>query len=611
MTPKCRNKGYIRTIALLQKTLHMENQAISKNLLYQRKLKGYSQEELAEKTQVTVRTIQRIEKGEVSPHLQTVKLLAAALDIEVDELIDLEDPKEESIQNKWLLLIHGAPVVGLTFPSLNILIAFFLWIHKRDDNPIYDEHGRKVINFQITMTILFAFAFISLITIQGYGFILFMAVLPFTILMMVINIIRSMNTKKCFYPLSIPFIKSKKIGQAKVAGILLILISQQLMSCDTSAQQSIHRLDGTKISKKELTSKIEHLVQDANVQGLAVSIFNNNQLRYIKTFGYKDFSNKLPLDTATNIYGASLSKAVFAVLVMKLVEEGVIDLDTPLESYLPKKIYEYKPQTRWHDNYSDLKSDTLYYKITARMCLDHTSGFPNWRWFEPNQKLRVKFEPGTRYSYSGEGMVYLQVVLEKLTGKGLESLMQEYIFKPLKMHRSSYHWKKSFEDNYAYGHKSNGELYSKDKDNEPRSASTLETTIADYSKFMEAVLQRKIISKKSWNEIFKPQIRIHSVQQFGPHSHKDSTLNDAIQLSYGLGWGVFQTPYGIAAFKEGHGDGFQHYSIVFPEAKMGMVIMTNSDNGESIFKALMEMGIANTFSPWKWEGYVPYDEEAP
>ena len=71
---------------------------------------------------------------------------------------------------------------------------------------------------------------------------------------------------------------------------------------------------------------------------MAVSVFNENKVMYQKSFGYKDFENKIKLNDSTNIYGASFSKAVFSVLVMKLVEDNVIDLDTPLESYLPKKI---------------------------------------------------------------------------------------------------------------------------------------------------------------------------------------------------------------------------------------------------------------------------------
>ena len=135
----------------------MENHSIGKNLVYQRKLKGYIQEELSTRTEVTVRTIQRIEKGDVNPHLQTVKLLATALDIKVDDLLNLENPKAEAIQKKWLLLLHGTPLLGFVLPLCNVLFPLFLWIHKREDNALYDEHGAKIVNFHITVLILDVF----------------------------------------------------------------------------------------------------------------------------------------------------------------------------------------------------------------------------------------------------------------------------------------------------------------------------------------------------------------------------------------------------------------------------------------------------------------------
>jgi len=291
------------------------------------------------------------------------------------------------------------------------------------------------------------------------------------------------------------------------------------------------------------------------------------------------------------------------------MDEGVIDLDTPLESYLPKKIYEYEPQTRWHDDFSDLKEDSLYQKITARMCLAHTTGFSNWRWIGKDNKLRTHDVPGRKYSYSGEGFVYLQVVLEKLTGKGLEKLAQERIFEPLEMKASSYEWKIRFERNYAFGHKQDGEKYKKDKDNEPRGGSTLETTASDYTKFLNAVLNGKLISDTSYNEIFSPQIRIRSLTQFGPWASIEANKYDDINLSYGLGWGYLETPYGNGVFKEGHGNGFQHYSILFPETGSGIMMMVNSDNGESIFKELLEVDLKDTYTPWEWENYVPYNQK--
>lgn len=385
---------------------------------------------------------------------------------------------------------------------------------------------------------------------------------------------------------------------------ILLTIILALFSIITFAQ-TITRLNGSKITFTDLDQNIERLMKAAHVQGMAITI----RPVYKKTFGYKRLDTKELLQTNTNIYGASLSKAVFAVLVMKLVEEKVLDLDKPLESYLPRPVYEYTPATRWHDDYSNLRSDTLYKKITARMCLSHTSGFPNWRWIEEDQKLRVKFEPGSRYAYSGEGLVYLQVVLEKMLGKPLETLMQEKIFTPLGMHQSAYSWKSQFEDNYALGHNTDGKLYDKDKDNEPRSASTLETTLDDYTLFTEAVLNHKILKRASSKAMFSPQIKIRSLQQFGPMRLKDSTLNDGISLSAGLGWLLLKSPYGLGAFKEGHGDGFQHYSILFPESGTGIIIMTNSDNGESIFKELLDYSIGDKFTPWRWENYIPYDQQ--
>ncbi|WP_108425531.1 serine hydrolase [Flagellimonas amoyensis] len=579
--------------------------SIGERLKYQRKSKGYSQEELSQRTNVTVRTIQRIEGEEVSPHLNTVKLLAAALEIEVSDLLPLQDPKEETLKKKWLLLMHATPLLGIFLPLFNVLVPLFLWIHKREDNPIYNEHGIKVVNFQITTLLLAVFSFISLLTIEKWGFFIFISVVPICVCIMIFNIIYVLQKEKCFYPFSIPFLRLKK---NKALGLLLLVGLSVMTSCSQPRPETIERLDGSRITKDSITHKIDQLMADAKIYGMAISIFNDNQPVYQKVFGYKDYPNKKVLTDSTNMYGASFSKAVFGVLVMKLVEDGVIDLDTPLESYLPQKIYEYEPQTRWHDDFSDLKKDSLYPKITARMCLDHTTGFKNYRWFEDDQKLKVNWEPGTKFGYSGEGLIYLQVVLEKLTGKGLEELAQAHIFRPLGMKNSAYEWKGRFDKDVALGHNEKGESLEKDKDNEPRGAGTLETTAEDYTKFLTAVLNQRLISKGSYDEIFSPHIRIRSKKQF---DEGDSTLTDKydnINLGYGLGWGYFETPYGKAVFKEGHGSGFVHHSVLFPESGKGIMIMTNFERGNSIFKELLEVTLQDVYTPWEWENYIPYNK---
>ena len=375
--------------------------------------------------------------------------------------------------------------------------------------------------------------------------------------------------------------------------------------------QTITRLDDSKIATKDLDAKIDQLVKDASVAGMAVSIFNNGTPVYHKVSGYKNAQTKDQLQSNTNFYGASLSKAVFAVLVMKLVEENIIILDKPLQDYLPQPVYDYGKGSSWGEDFTSLKDEPSYKKITARHCLSHSTGFANWRWFEPDQKLHIHFEPGSQYSYSGDGLGYLQFVIEKITGKKLNQLMDEKLFGPIGMKNSSYTWQPAYEANYCFGHDQTGKPYPKDKDNAPRSASTLETTPEDYTLFTKAILQKKILKPASFDMLFSQQLRLRSKVQMGTDAWKDSTNeNDDILLGYALGWGRLQTPYGFGVFKEGHGDGFQHYSILFPEKKLGIVILSNSDNAESIFKELLEYAIGDRYTPWKWQNYIPYNEKS-
>jgi CubicO group peptidase (beta-lactamase class C family) len=396
--------------------------------------------------------------------------------------------------------------------------------------------------------------------------------------------------------------------------VLCLLAVPWLSSCAAEtpdpAGVELTRLDGSTIDSTALTEGVSELVSRAGVHGLTVTLFNDARLVYSHAFGSANLDAGRPLAITTELYGASLSKAVFAVLVMKLVEQGVLELDTPLQDYVDEPLWEVQGE-EWHEDLRDLSEEPRYRKITARMSLSHTTGLPNWRWFEPDHKLRIHFEPGERYSYSGEGMTLLQVVLEKITGKPLERLMRENVFGPYGMENSSYIWQPRFESDYAVGHRSDGSTYPKDKDNAARSASTLETTTEDYSRFMEAVLRADGLSQDSWDEIFSPQIRIRSRSQFGPGATEETGANDEIELSYGLGWGLLRTPYGWGAFKEGHGDGFQHYSIVFPESGLGALLMSNSDNGESVFHHLLTTALADTYTPLEWEGYVPYDQGQP
>ncbi len=378
-----------------------------------------------------------------------------------------------------------------------------------------------------------------------------------------------------------------------------------------STRSIISRIDSTEIRVSELETKIKYLMEKASVTGLAISILNENQIIYRNAFGYANYNRETSLQINHSFYGASLSKAVFGYLISVLANEGVIDLDRPLQEYLDFPLYKLKSGNKWR-GYQDLEHDKRYELITARMCLSHTTGFQNWRWIprpnDPENKrtLKIYFEPGTQYYYSGEGMMLLQYVIEHITGKGYEELVSERVFKPLQMKNTSYLWQDRFEDKYCNGHTSEQKVIKKDKREEAGAAGSMETNLIDYSIFVQHVMKLYKDNSNVTQKLFRPNFRIRTKAQFGPLSLQESNENDNIQLNYGLGWGLLQTPYGFGAFKEGHGEGFQHYTIIFPEIGTGIVMISNSDNAESIFKELLEITIGDTYTPWKWENYVPY-----
>jgi len=276
-------------------------------------------------------------------------------------------------------------------------------------------------------------------------------------------------------------------------------------------------------------------------------------------------------------------------------------------SYLDSSLVDY--QMAKGKGYQDLKNDARYQKITARMCLSHTTGFPNFRELTPDKKLRFITEPGSRFRYSGEGIELLQFVIEKLTGKDYETLAEERVFKPLKMGSTSQVWQQRFEEQSCYGYNVKGKPYPLLKFDKADAAGSMSTTLEDFTKFYTALIGSQGITPENFEEMTKTQVAIRSKRQFGPLTNQDGADNDAIALGYGLGVGVFRTPYGGAFFKEGHGNGWQHYTICYTGKKIAVIIMTNSDNGESIFKELLAVAIGDVFTPWQWENYIPYEKK--
>jgi CubicO group peptidase (beta-lactamase class C family) len=131
----------------------------------------------------------------------------------------------------------------------------------------------------------------------------------------------------------------------------------------------------------------------------------------------------------------------------------------------------------------------------------------------------------------------------------------------------------------------------------------MQTTVREYARFVQAVLNGAILDKKDRAMMLSPQISIGSKHEFPTLSLETTTENNRIHLSYGLGWGLYSTDYGMAFFKEGHDEGWRHYVVCFDKPKVGMLIMTNSSNGEDTYDGLLRAILADTFTPLEWEGF--------
>ncbi len=389
-----------------------------------------------------------------------------------------------------------------------------------------------------------------------------------------------------------------------LTAVLVAMSFPPAAGAQSFANRPIKRLDGSTITRSEIDSTVTKVMTAAEVPGAGIAIFNDGKIAYLKAYGMRDKDKNLPLTPDSILTAASFTKVAFGYMVVQLVSEKVIDLDKPVYQYLPKPLPDY-PQ------YADLAGDPRYKLITARMLLSHTAGFPNFRWINADRKLNINFEPGARYAYSGEGIEMLQLVVETVTGKPLEELMRERVFQPFGMTRTSMTWQDRFETNYANGYDEYGRSIGPERRPKADAAGSMQTTLSDFARFLEAVMAGQRLDPQTREIMLSPQIAIPWKHEFPTLEFIPTEANKSIRLSYGLGWGLYWTPYGKAFFKEGHIDGFMNYTVCFDGPKTGLLIMTNSSNGEGIYKDLLETLLKNTYTPIDWEGFTPHNELPP
>ncbi|MGD1093533.1 MAG: serine hydrolase domain-containing protein [Bryobacteraceae bacterium] len=335
--------------------------------------------------------------------------------------------------------------------------------------------------------------------------------------------------------------------------------------------------------RQALEGFITEAMIGSNVPGLSIAVIEHGEIAWERGFGVKNTASGEKVDPNTVFEAASLSKPIFAYAVLKLVDRGVIDLDVPLFQYVPGYIDDPRIRT-----------------VTARQVLSHTSGLPNWR---PRDKpLAFAFEPVTRFSYSGEGFVYLQTVVEHLAGMPLDAFVRNEVFQPLGMTNSSYVWRDSYERLAATGHQSNGDPVPKYKPVEggspinggggPSAASSLHSTATDYAKFMLALMKG---SAMLTTQVHVDASCANCVGK--PVTHPSESI------SWGLGVGLEQTPQGIAFWPWGENSYFRCFQIGLPKEGRGVVIFTNSENGFKAIPKIVDRTMDQSQPAFDWLHY--------
>ena len=316
-----------------------------------------------------------------------------------------------------------------------------------------------------------------------------------------------------------------------------------------------------------LQTKVPQLMKEEHVPGLSMVLIRENRIVWKGTFGVRIAGKPEKVDDQTIFEAASMSKPLFTYRVLKLVEDGGFDLERPLDACLPEPY---------------LPDQPLANKITARMVMLHRTGLPNWRegGWRTGGPLPVLHEPDTRFTYSGEGYVYLQTAIEQLTKQPMNAWMEASLLVPLNMTRSSYQWQESYETNFAGGHDEKGNFKQGRRFYEQGNAAfSLYTTPTDYARFLMEIMRR---------ERSEYSLKAETIEKMTTLQVKPEKDNSRSHRS--LGWVVdAEENGGWVSHSGSNGSGFRCNSRFNVKQQSGSVIMTNSTSGRKVWEAILDI----------------------
>jgi len=364
--------------------------------------------------------------------------------------------------------------------------------------------------------------------------------------------------------------------------IVIILILSAVFTAFSGSKTSVEELN-------QIVSEFYQDVKSAKIPVFQYCIFEKDISIGGVILADSAYNYTQPANNSSIFQAASLSKPLFAYIVMRMVDKGEIDLDTPICRYTDIERFEDKEMAAI---------------LTPRMVLSHTTGLPNWsartssnEW--PTSVIKFKYPADSCFSYSGEGFAYLQRAVEAIRGASLDVIAREEVFVPLGMNSTSYGWLPQYDSIALDGFNRAAKNRGQGRHPRENSAYTLRTNASEYMRFLIAVMEGKGLSATSHTEMLTPQL--HAIR-FADHPDCDSTIQ------WTIGLGAIYSDTAAADKREapryyyhlGDNGSFKALFVFRPEDRRGIVYFTNSANGHDIITSVTRATFGELLSIQDW-----------
>lgn len=331
-------------------------------------------------------------------------------------------------------------------------------------------------------------------------------------------------------------------------------------------------------------SLIAAMSTEYKIPGCAVAITDHGKVVYQSTYGYINVEKKVPVAPDSRFRLGSVTKMFTAMAIMQLVEQGKVDLEAPVEQYIPDlKIKQLKPGN----------------PVRIRHLLTHTSGFTddvfNYSYGSqapPQQTLValaseeiLSIEPGYIFNYSNVGYGLLGVVIERVSGLSYAEYTERYLFRPLGLRATAAYYNVPTDEKVALGYNAKGTRVDEPLIRDIAAGGVL-STIEDLVMLQQALANPEILEQSG-------VLRRATFEMMCTPQTSNLTL--ATDEKFGLG--LFIVPLGV---KDDHliGDGVGHggdfsfhhaLTMVFPKAQLGISIVFTGEDQNNLYNALLAL----------------------